>query len=200
MAKEINTAILKLRKRSEKYSTEQLVNTFVDVGSLFTQLMNNDHQILYGRRGTGKTHVLKYLCSKIENEGSYPIYIDLRLVGSTGGLYSDRTIPVSERATRLLIDVFSVIHDQIFEFIAEDNREDVHMGTMGPLLEELATSISEIKISGEITKENLVESNIKNSNNVALTLGTAPNIGFTKDCCIGEKIGEKNSKYWLRKS
>ena len=191
MAKEINTAILKLRKRSEKYSTEQLVNTFVDVGSLFTQLMNNDHQILYGRRGTGKTHVLKYLCSKIENEGSYPIYIDLRLVGSTGGLYSDRTIPVSERATRLLIDVFSVIHDQIFEFIAEDNREDVHMGTMGPLLEELATSISEIKISGEITKENLVESNIKNSNNVALTLGTAPNIGFTKDCCIGEKIGEK---------
>lgn len=160
MAKEINTAILKLRKRSEKYSTEQLVNTFVDVGSLFTQLMNNDHQILYGRRGTGKTHVLKYLCSKIENEGSYPIYIDLRLVGSTGGLYSDRTIPVSERATRLLIDVFSVIHDQIFEFIAEDNREDVHMGTMGPLLEELATSISEIKISGEITKENLVESNI----------------------------------------
>ena len=51
MAKEINTAILKLRKRSEKYSTEQLVNTFVDVGSLFTQLMNNDHQIYMADAG-----------------------------------------------------------------------------------------------------------------------------------------------------
>ena len=59
MSLEINTAILKLKKRAEKYSMDQLVDTFVDIGSLFTLLLNTDHQILYGRRGTGKTHVLR---------------------------------------------------------------------------------------------------------------------------------------------
>lgn len=188
MSREINTAILKLRKRSETYSTEQLVNTFVDVGSLFTQLMNNDHQILYGRRGTGKTHVLKYLCSRIERDGSIPIYIDLRLVGSTGGLYSDRGIPIAERATRLLVDVFSAIHDQIFENIIEKAEGDVHIGNMGPLLEELAASISEIKISGEVSKEEFIESNSGKSDNVTLALGKECSVGFT----AGNNSSEKN--------
>ena len=84
MSTEINTAILKLKKRAEKYSMDQLVDTFVDIGSLFTLLLNTDHQILYGRRGTGKTHVLTYLCSKIKKNNDCPIYIDLRLIGSTG--------------------------------------------------------------------------------------------------------------------
>lgn len=75
MPTEINTAILKMKKRAEKYSTEQLVNTFVDVGPLFVILMNTDHQILYGRRGTGKTHVLTYLCSQIKENNNCPIYI-----------------------------------------------------------------------------------------------------------------------------
>lgn len=46
MSLEINTAILKLKKRAEKYSMDQLVDTFVDIGSLFTLLLNTDHQIL----------------------------------------------------------------------------------------------------------------------------------------------------------
>lgn len=54
MSSSINNAILQLRKRAEKYPEDQLIKTFVDVGSLFTLLTNPDHQILYGRRGTGK--------------------------------------------------------------------------------------------------------------------------------------------------
>ena len=153
MSLEINTAILKLKKRAEKYSMDQLVDTFVDIGSLFTLLLNTDHQILYGRRGTGKTHVLTYLCSKIKENNDCPIYIDLRLIGSTGGLYSDRNIPFSERATRLLIDVFTAIHDQIIEFVVENASDNIHMGVIGPLLEKLSCAISQIQITGEITKE-----------------------------------------------
>lgn len=191
MSREINNAILKLKKRSERYSTEQLVDTFVDVGSLFTLLMNNDHQILYGRRGTGKTHVLKYLCSQIKEDGNIPIYIDLRVIGSTGGLYSDRTIPLSERATRLLIDVFSSIHDQIFEFVAENTNTNVHMGIAGPLLGELAAAISEIKISGEVIKENIAECNSEISDNIAFNVGSKTNIGLSGGSKSGIKSSEK---------
>ena len=178
MSTEINTAILKLKKRAEKYSPEQLVNTFVDVGSLFTILMNTDHQILYGRRGTGKTHVLTYLCSQIKENNDCPVYIDLRLIGSTGGLYSDRSIPFSERATRLLIDVFTCIHDQILEFVIENTNENIHIGNVGPLLEELSTAISEIKISGEVTKESTKEANDEISDRTNFKISSAET-GFT---------------------
>lgn len=191
MSTEINTAILKLKKRAEKYSMDQLVDTFVDIGSLFTLLLNTDHQILYGRRGTGKTHVLTYLCSKIKKNNDCPIYIDLRLIGSTGGLYSDRNIPFSERATRLLIDVFTAIHDQIIEFVVENTSDSIHMGVVGPLLEELSSAISQIQITGEITKEISKESNRENSNKSAFSIGGAPNISLTGGNALSVKSGER---------
>lgn len=197
MSTNINTAILKLKRRSEKYSTDQLVNTFVDVGSLFTLLMNEDHQILYGRRGTGKTHVLTYLCSKIKDIGNCPIYIDLRLIGSTGGLYADETIPFCERATRLLIDVFTYIHDQIMEFVIENQNEKYHIGVIGPLLEQLANAISEIQISGEVTEEISLERNDSASNDFGLTISNSPSLNIQEKNTKNIKSGEKHLKTGL---
>ena len=59
ITEEINKSLLGIVKRAEKQSIEQLVATFVDIGPLFKILSNIDHQILYGRRGTGKTHAFK---------------------------------------------------------------------------------------------------------------------------------------------
>jgi Cdc6-like AAA superfamily ATPase len=99
MASEINNAILKVSRRAEANDRAYLANTFVDVGPLFTLLSNRDHQILYGRRGTGKTHILSYLADSVESNEDIAIQIDMRTVGSSGGIYSDPAIMVTERAT-----------------------------------------------------------------------------------------------------
>ena len=156
MNEQINRAILQLRKRAEKYSKEQLVQTFVDVGPLFTLLTNPDHQILYGRRGTGKTHVLSYLSSQKREEGQCSIYVDLRTIGSTGGLYSDTSITVEERATKLLVDVLSAIHDQLLDFAIE-NANKLDLSIIGPILDGLASSITEVRITGPVEHEETVE-------------------------------------------
>ena len=57
----INLSLMRLSRRSEKVDSEALVRTFVDVGPLFNLLSIVDNQILFGRRGTGKTHALRYL-------------------------------------------------------------------------------------------------------------------------------------------
>lgn len=178
MQSEINTAILKLIKRAEKYSMSELVDTFVDVGSLFTLLMVPDHQILYGRRGTGKTHVLNYLCSELKKDKCFPIYIDMRMIGSTGGIYSDPTIPFSERATRLLVDVIGYIHDRILEIANEGIDENIHMGTLGPLLEDLNIAISEIRISGEVVKETSTMSGCENEDSLSFGIGKSPSLNL----------------------
>ena len=60
-------AVSRIRQRSERQEDlQKLLGTFVDVGIL-PQLNNQNNQILYGRRGTGKTHVLKVLGSRLED-------------------------------------------------------------------------------------------------------------------------------------
>lgn len=152
MSSKINQAIYRLVKRAEKYDNQHLINTFVDVGPLFTLLQNPDHQIIYGRRGTGKTHALNFLKSKLEKKGFLTVYIDMRNVGSNGGIYSDFELSMTERATRLLIDTFALIHDQILEFVLL-NDSNYDLSKFGPVLDELAKSISEIEVVGSIELE-----------------------------------------------
>ncbi|WP_143473849.1 hypothetical protein [Limnohabitans sp. G3-2] len=56
-----NLAFLRIVKRAERQDDAVLQKTFVDFGSIFTVLSSIDHQIVFGRRGTGKTHLLSVL-------------------------------------------------------------------------------------------------------------------------------------------
>src|SRR5260221_2213010 len=98
MTSPINTALLKLSRRAESTARATLIETFVDVGPLFTLLSSNDHQVLFGRRGTGKTHALTYLAGRREGAGDAVVIVDLRNVGSNAGLYGDASRPMEERA------------------------------------------------------------------------------------------------------
>ena len=141
----LNKSFLKLRKRAESADRSKLVDTFVDVGPLFTLLSNPDHQILYGRRGTGKTHALIYLAENVKKKGDLPVYLDLRTIGSTGGIYADPKIPLKERATRLLTDMLHAVHDEFLEY-AIDNDEKVNLEQIDRLLNLLADAITEVEV------------------------------------------------------
>jgi len=187
----INQAIYKLIKRAEKYDDQHLINTFVDVGPLFTLLKNPDHQLLYGRRGTGKTHALSYLKSELDKRNYLSVYIDMRNIGSNGGIYSDYSLPITERATRLLIDTFSLIHDRILEFVLI--YDDVYdLSRFGPLLEELAQSISQIEVVGsvEIEKTKTVSSTNSDEINASASF---------KDVSMAFKSGETSSDNNVRR-
>ena len=107
----INSALMRLANRAETSDPSALVETFVDAGPSFTLLSGPNHQILYGRRGTGKTHALYYLADHVRKAGDQAVYLDLRQLGSTGGLYADATVPIPERATRLLVDTLLAINE-----------------------------------------------------------------------------------------
>ncbi len=57
----VRHAVGSLLERSERQvDLEHVAATFVDPG-IAMRLDNNNNQILYGRRGTGKTHALRVL-------------------------------------------------------------------------------------------------------------------------------------------
>lgn len=147
---QINAAFLGVQRRAEAVDRQTLVQTFVDIGPLFAVLSSRDHQIVYGRRGTGKTHALLYAAEQARKEDAIPVYVDLRSIGSSGGLYGDATIPIPQRATRLLLDVLGSIHEVLLQYAVEAAMD---LAAVGPALDELASSATEVEVVGEIQRE-----------------------------------------------
>jgi hypothetical protein len=152
--RQINLALLQLSKRAETYERRHLIDSFVDIGALFTLLSNPDNQILFGRRGTGKTHVLSYLANELAHRGTVVIQLDMRTIGSTGGIYSDNRLPIAERATRLLVDTLCAIHDQLLNEILV-NAEKYNLALLGPLLDKFIDSSIDVVVDGEVSVEEL---------------------------------------------
>ncbi len=106
-------ALQRVEKRAERASDAQLVETYVQAGGVFDSLRHTDNDLIFGRRGTGKTHALKYLAEYARRNGDVAVYVDMERLGSTGGLYNDPNLTVAQRATRLLVDVLNEIVDKL---------------------------------------------------------------------------------------
>jgi hypothetical protein len=176
MNKEINIAFMRLSKRAEGVERAKLVETFVDIGPLFTLLSSRDHQVFYGRRGTGKTHALVFLASTLSEAGDLPVYVDMRTIGSTGGLYADPQVPIPERATRLLMDTLGALHDGLLEHVL--NRNDINLAQVGPLLDALADAATEVTVVGQVETEEAQSSRKSQSSasEVGIHISAAPEI------------------------
>jgi hypothetical protein len=111
------SAVSRIIQRSERQeSNQKLVETYVDVG-LLPQLNNTNHQIFYGRRGTGKTHVMKVLESTLKSDLGHNI--DCRTLGSTSQ-FSDPTVPLTRRCLALFRDFLLEIYHGLLEHIVEE--------------------------------------------------------------------------------
>lgn len=111
---ELFQALQEVENRAERVSAQHLLATYVNAGALVGALSSRDNGIVYGRRGTGKTHALKYLAETEKRKGNFVVYIDMEQdLGSTEGLYSDPSLLVAERAARLLVDVLGIIHNKL---------------------------------------------------------------------------------------
>ena len=147
-----NLAFLRIAKRAERQDDEVLQKTFVDFGSVFTTLSSIDHQIVFGRRGTGKTHLLSVLRHAKHAKGELAVQLDMRNLGSAGGLYGDPSLPISQRTTRLLVDVLAAIHGRLFEQAVEHDGL-VNLGVAGVALDELFEAHSTVRVIGTTTVE-----------------------------------------------
>lgn len=147
----VNSIMMRLAKRAEKLQPDHLLKSFVDVGPTYTLLSSNDNQIMFGRRGTGKTHFLAVLCSNIQKNGIICVSIDMRLIGSTGGIFSDPNISLSERATRLLSDTLCNIHEVILDYIFENDIDNTTEITQ--MLNEFVEKSTSLNIEGTTEEE-----------------------------------------------
>ena len=160
MVSTLNRAFLHIQRRAEQSDPLILAETFVDIGPMFTMLSSVDHQIIYGRRGTGKTHILTALADQVRRRGNLPIFLDMRTIGSTGGIYADESISIAERGTRLLLDTLGVMHEALVDYVLQcsDSMPDFDPTQSFALLDRLATEIGQsVRVVGSVQVSTTVD-------------------------------------------
>jgi hypothetical protein len=146
MNEQVNLTLVQSYKRAERPDETALEDTFVPINALNNLLRSPEHHILYGRRGTGKTHILRHLTRQERDDGIAAIYIDLRTIGSSGGLYADSSIPVPARATTLLTDIITAIHTEILDLVLSDEQFAKYLDAAGPVIDDLLDAASHVLV------------------------------------------------------
>jgi len=144
----INRALNSVPKRAEARQAEQLCETFVDSG-VAAALEAIDHQVFYGRRGSGKTHTFRYVQTIVQERGDISFYADLRTIGSPEGLFIGDEVPPTERAARLLVDLMGQFHDAVLAAVVDDETlitDDMFVRR----LDALAAAITTVRVMGDV--------------------------------------------------
>lgn len=144
----VNRLMMRVTRRAEKAAPDYLARTFVPVEPVPSLLESLDNQVIYGRRGTGKTHLLKYLAETKKREGDVALYVDLRTIGSSSGLYADTSQPLGLRATNLLVDLIEELHNQIRELVENTNTFDEVLDTLIPSLDDIGLAATQVRVVG----------------------------------------------------
>ena len=166
--------------RADKWEEDSLVETFVGVGPLIPILRGNNNQILFGRRGTGKTHVLMYLKSLLEKEGDCCVYIDIRKIGSSGSIYSDKRVPIEQRTIRLFTDILQEIRNQMVSFIVKtDENKEKYLAEVTPLLDGLCDFLNNRVVSGNVKLEKQKQHNTGRDKKYDISVSETPSYTHT---------------------
>jgi hypothetical protein len=174
---DLNQLLMRVARRAENASEGVLRQAFVPIPSLISQLDTAEHQVLFGRRGTGKTHLLRHLQHEQECRGSLAVYLDLRRVGSPDDISAGGDQDFAEKATELLVDVLETIHESIYEQVLSD-RWAGRLTEVSAGLDALAESATQIRIVGDTEIELQRESSaqVGRSAGAGLSLGRSPSI------------------------
>lgn len=91
-----------------------LENVFVDTGVL-AQLSGRNSQIVFGRRGTGKSHLLRVLAARsLRQRNELAIYADVRLLGSAQ-LMTEPGRGLGPRSVSIFKDLLSLLQQRLLE-------------------------------------------------------------------------------------
>lgn len=158
---QLMAAVSRIVQRSERQGDiQKLLKTYVEIG-LLPQLNNVNHQIFYGRRGTGKTHLLKVLESELKKTTKNTVvYIDCRTLGSTSQ-FSDTSIPIPKRCLSLFRDILNNIYSSLLEHIVEDPNDQANQAIdhLDLLLLTISNPTQNITVERLTTQEEITREN-----------------------------------------
>ena len=168
---QIARAVTNIRIRADDQpDVARLSETFVDTGVL-NQLHNDNDQIIFGRRGTGKTHVFTYLATRLAGDPACcPVFVDMRMLGSSSQ-FADVTAPLPERCLSLFRDVMFAARNGIMRHLGEQGGSAEALAELEVLERAFADPATELIPK---TLEELTDSKVSRSHKFGASAGAHP--------------------------
>lgn len=162
-----------IEPRAERADSAEVVQTYVENRQLQAALTSTNNQVIYGRRGTGKTHALRYLAETLRGSEQLATYISMDRLGSTQGIYADERLPAHQRGVRLLIDMINELTNQFYEWAFEASNEQAFS-----LCDQLTSRVNEIRVEGDVNIEqaNREEVTDESSRHLGLDVSSSPKL------------------------
>jgi hypothetical protein len=186
----VQAAVSQVEFRAEhQQSADHLAATFVDPG-IAVQIENDNSQIVYGRRGTGKTHLLKVtqrVLQMREPNHRLSVYVDMRNLGSSC-IFEDTQRQFSVRAASLLRDVLEQLHAALLGHLTAPH---VHVGGHAfQALDEFAAAIVRTVLQDETTTlQTSREHSTQRTGDVTATLSATPGLSLGRGRTNGQREG-----------
>lgn len=166
----IQKAVANIKQRSEKQrDIQKSIDSFVDLG-VIPQIATENSQIVYGRRGTGKTHLFNYLGAELSKDpNAKVVYIDCRTLGSSSQ-FADLTLPIEHRCLALFRDILSEVHGALLERIIDNPtaRANEVLGLLTQLEQSVTQPIADLRVGSLSSK---IQRSSEAAANVGFTVG-----------------------------
>ncbi|MBR0989132.1 hypothetical protein JQ580_00180 [Bradyrhizobium japonicum] len=190
----LQKAFINFSLRAEKYTDDMVVDTFVDSAPMMDLLSNANSQVVYGRRGTGKTHALKFVADLVAKRGEIPVYMDLRSIGSNTSIYNDTSKSLAERSTQLINDVLQAVLASLYPCAVAALDTARHPEQVAVRLDDFQTAISSVKIRRTIERETTTssENTAKAGGSLAATLAAAASVTASASAEATSKSAEQS--------
>jgi hypothetical protein len=192
----LNILSMRIAKNAASMDPIKAKKTFAALGDIVSYLEIPEHQVIFGRRGSGKTHALRFLAEQVRESQDIPVYMDMRQIGSSGGMYGDPRVPLPERATQLLMDIVQQVHESLFS-IATEPDDDTYSGIV-PVLDRLAEAAGEVQVIGDMEIESTDVSKSTAERGVEINLSLAPPKVAWKDVDGNTESVERGSRSIVR--
>lgn len=186
----VHRAFISFHLRAEKTSEDVLVDTFVDSEPLIDVMSAPNNQIVYGRRGTGKTHAMKVVADAVERKGDVPIFIDLRSIGSNTSIYNDSSRTLAARASQLISDVLQSVLGSLYEIAVNALETHMHPQQVTIRLDDFQRAISAVKITGTVENEQTAVNAQAGKLSASVTASNKDGLAAT----LGGELGNNNSQ------
>lgn len=187
----INDALQRLSKRAERLTSDDQSRTFVKVGGIESALASRDHRVIFGRRGTGKTHLLSHVAERARDRKGIGVLIDLRTMGSGTYVYAAVDSKAQDRATRLLRDFVAALHDNLYDAVTAPGTS-FSPNLVSEELDTLAASVREIVVSPTIKESSAIEASAHRSLSAATELRASLRSSPNLDASVAGSFGTEN--------
>ena len=185
----VTEAIQELLLRAERQpDVELLVATFADPGAVASELNNDNNQVLVGRRGTCKTHILRVLATRRQG---LTVYLDLRQLAQTPRVGEDQ-IPPAVRVASIFQILLRAIGDRIAEHVATLSGEKARRASAA--LKVFWDATATISREGEIISQERSNTSTSNaSDSIGATLGPRSAVSVGIAASETESTSERNT-------